>query len=180
MNSRPSSCLTNFILSGRSVLLEHTHSKQYPNFFLAAHSGVIYIHSTCKCPDLPGKFNTCFSEILTMLLPLIGISEGAGGRLTDYRIHDFGEFMMGSRLTPESDQSGLKKSLEYMDRYLRYWPLTQSESLLAHQSINQYTNPLQTYLSKPILTPDLNTNCVRLMTNLLQVTYLSSDSSNML
>ncbi|CAD5122089.1 DgyrCDS10539 [Dimorphilus gyrociliatus] len=151
VNSRPSSCLTNFILSGRSVLLEHTHSKQYPNFFLAAHSGVIYIHSTCKCPDIPG------------------ISEGAGGRLTDYRIHDFGEFMMGSRLVPESEQTGLKKSLEYMDRCLRYWPLTQSESLLAHQSINQYINPLQALLSKANLTPDVNANCFRLITQLFQL-----------
>jgi hypothetical protein len=73
VTSRPSSCLINFLLNGRSVLLEMPKKSggKITSHLLSAHGGEIFIHSmniSRSCLEDPPS-----------------ISEGIGGRVTDYR-----------------------------------------------------------------------------------------------
>ncbi|KAI4803287.1 hypothetical protein KUCAC02_006838 [Chaenocephalus aceratus] len=93
VNSRPSSCLTNFP------------------------STVARNRSTLEDPP--------------------SISEGCGGRVTDYRITDFGEFMRENRLTPVSetshDPSGklpAERAKSQLERHTRYWPMIISQTTI--------------------------------------------------
>ncbi len=88
VNSRPSSCLTNFLLNGRSVLLEQPRKSgsKVISHMLSSHGGEIFLH--------------VLSSSRSILEDPPSISEGCGGRVTDYRITDFGEFMRENRLTP--------------------------------------------------------------------------------
>jgi Cell cycle and development regulator len=74
VNSRPSSCLINFLLSGRSVMLEMPRRTggKVMSHLLAAHGGEIFIHT--------------LSTTRSVLEDPPSISEGCGGRVTDYRI----------------------------------------------------------------------------------------------
>ncbi|RZF33651.1 hypothetical protein LSTR_LSTR007029 [Laodelphax striatellus] len=74
VNSRPSSCLINFLLNGRSVMLEMIRrgGGKMISHLLAAHGGEIFIHSLAT-----GR---------SILEDPPSISEGCGGRVTDYRI----------------------------------------------------------------------------------------------
>ena len=73
-NSRPSLCLTNFLLGGRSVMLEQPRKSgaKILSHMLTSHGGQIYIHQ--------------LSTGRTILDDPPSISEGAGGRVIDYRI----------------------------------------------------------------------------------------------
>jgi len=73
-NSRPSLCLTNFLLSGRSVMLEQPRRSgvKVLSHMLTSHGGQIYIHQ--------------LSTSRSILDDPPSISEGVGGRVTDYRI----------------------------------------------------------------------------------------------
>lgn len=73
VTSRPSSCLINFLLSGRSVLLEMPRKSggKITSHLLSAHGGEIFIHS----------LNTS----RTVLEDAPSISEGLGGKIVNYR-----------------------------------------------------------------------------------------------
>jgi hypothetical protein len=73
VTSRPSSCLINFLLSGRSVLLEMPRKTggKITSHLLSAHGGEIFIHS----------LNTSRS----VLEDSPSISEGTGGKVVNYR-----------------------------------------------------------------------------------------------
>ncbi len=88
VNSRPSLCLTNFLLNGRQVMLEQPRKlgTKVTSHMLASHGGEIFLHS--------------LSTVRSQLEDPPSISEGCGGRVTDYRITDFGEFMRENRLAP--------------------------------------------------------------------------------
>lgn len=72
--SRPSSCLINFLLNGRSVMLEMPRKSggKVLSHMLAAHGGEIFIHT--------------LGTSRSVLEDPPSISEGPGGRVTDYRI----------------------------------------------------------------------------------------------
>lgn len=74
VNSRPSSCLINFLLNGRSVMLEMARKSggKAISHLLASHGGEIFIHT--------------LSTARSVLEDPPSISEGCGGRVTDYRI----------------------------------------------------------------------------------------------
>ena len=74
VNSRPSSCLINFLLNGRSVMLEMARKSggKAISHLLASHGGEIFIHT--------------LSTSRSVLEDPPSISEGCGGRVTDYRI----------------------------------------------------------------------------------------------
>ncbi|XP_024304823.1 integrator complex subunit 13 isoform X9 [Homo sapiens] len=74
VNSRPSSCLTNFLLNGRSVLLEQPRKSgsKVISHMLSSHGGEIFLH--------------VLSSSRSILEDPPSISEGCGGRVTDYRI----------------------------------------------------------------------------------------------
>lgn len=97
VNSRPSLCLTNFLLNGRCVMLEQPRKSgtKVLSHMLSSHGGQIYIHSLSS------------ATTRSVLDDPPSISEGVGGRVTDYRIQDFGELVKEHMLAPiQSDESG--------------------------------------------------------------------------
>lgn len=64
------------------------------------------------------------------------ISEGCGGRVTDYRITDFGLLIKQNTLLPikakaaSDHQKPLEKVKERLNRQTKYWPLTISSTLI--------------------------------------------------
>lgn len=144
VTSRPSNCLINFLLNGRSVLLEMPRKTggKLTSHLLSAHGGEIFIHTlriTRSClEDLPS------------------ISEGGGGRVTNYRIPDFGKFMQAHKLVPlkpiadRKPDENLQKMRAKLRRHSRYWPLTSGTTLV--YNMRQYIDPLLNLVSKDDLT----------------------------
>ncbi|XP_065058146.1 integrator complex subunit 13-like [Rhopilema esculentum] len=99
VNSRPAACLISFLQQGRTVLLEQPKRSgaKVISHMLVSHGGDVYIHvlATGRNPveDPPS------------------ISEGCGGRVTDYRIEDFGKFMKENRLAPYPNAGGTGEEL---------------------------------------------------------------------
>uniref|UniRef100_A0A0K8SVE8 Protein asunder n=1 Tax=Lygus hesperus TaxID=30085 RepID=A0A0K8SVE8_LYGHE len=141
VNSRPSSCLINFLIGGRSVMLEviRRGGLKSLSHLLASHSGQIYMHSLAigRSPheDPPS------------------ISEGTGGRVTDYRITDFGNFMMQNRLFPIKGSrvqgSTLKRTKTRLDRHTKFWPMTISSTVIFNYK--QYLEPILNIMLLPEL-----------------------------
>ncbi|KAK8735783.1 hypothetical protein OTU49_005315 [Cherax quadricarinatus] len=146
VNSRPSSCLTNFLLNGRWVMLEmpRKSGSKVISHMLACHGGDIYIHTMYTSRSI--------------LEDPPSISEGCGGRVTDYRIPDFGELIKANRLAPypdsalESDDNTtpLEKSREQLSRHTKYWPITLSTTSLF--TLGSQIEPLTTLMLKETLT----------------------------
>ncbi|XP_053200051.1 integrator complex subunit 13 [Scomber japonicus] len=161
VNSRPSSCLTNFLLNGRSVLLEQPRKSgsKVISHMLSSHGGEIFLHvlnsnrSTLEDPP--------------------SISEGCGGRVTDYRITDFGEFMRENRLTPVSesshDPSGklpFERAKAQLERHTRYWPMIISQTTIFNM---QAVVPLANLIVKETLTEEDVLTCQKTVYNLVDM-----------
>lgn len=125
VNSRPSACLTSFILGGRTVMLElpkkgtTSSANRVISHLLTGHGGHIYLHSVSL-----GK---------SALEDVPSISEGPGGRVTDYRITQFGELMKECSLgpgKPGESAEGVEVAKHHLERLTSYWPMTMSESFL--------------------------------------------------
>ncbi|KAK3101422.1 hypothetical protein FSP39_003458 [Pinctada imbricata] len=146
VNSRPSSCLTNFLLSGRAVMLEQPRKSgnKVISHMLASHGGEIFIHS----------INTARS----LLEDPPSISEGCGGRVTDYRINDFGEFMKESRLAPAlssmitENSQPIKRAQVHLERMSRYWPMVIGETIIFNMA--SHVDPLPNMIIKDKLDDD--------------------------
>ncbi|XP_062239058.1 integrator complex subunit 13 [Platichthys flesus] len=161
VNSRPSSCLTNFLLNGRSVLLEQPRKSgsKVISHMLSSHGGEIFLHvlnsnrSTLEDPP--------------------SISEGCGGRVTDYRITDFGEFMRENRLTPVSEASHNpsgklpnERAKAQLERYTRYWPMIISQTTIFNM---QAVVPLANLIVKETLTEEDVLTCQKTVYNLVDM-----------
>lgn len=87
---------------------------------LASHGGEIFIHTLCTARSV--------------LEDPPSISEGCGGRVTDYRITDFGQLIQQNRLYPVKHGCGVEGSMDKMkarlNRHTKYWPLTISSTLI--------------------------------------------------
>jgi hypothetical protein len=124
VNSRPSLCLINFLLNGRSVMLEMPRKAggKITSHLLASHGGEIFIHTLCTARSV--------------LEDPPSISEGCGGRVTDYRITDFGLLIKQNTLVPtksvyvdEANRPNQKMKTR-LNRHTKYWPLTISSTLI--------------------------------------------------
>ncbi|KAJ0056904.1 hypothetical protein NL108_000696, partial [Boleophthalmus pectinirostris] len=161
VNSRPSSCLTNFLLNGRSVLLEQPRKSgsKVISHMLSSHGGEIFLHvlnsnrSTLEDPP--------------------SISEGCGGRVTDYRITDFGEFMRENRLTPVSESSHdpsrklpVERAKAQLERHTRYWPMIISQTTIFNM---QAVVPLANLIVKETLTEEDVLTCQKTVYNLVDM-----------
>lgn len=120
VNSRPSACLTNFLLNGRAVMLEifKSKSQRMTTHILASHGGELYIHS------LP-----------TMQQKNIGdppsISDNLGGKVGDYRMNDFVNFMKQHTLCKvHLTDDPLNRTFNILKRQTLYWPLTLGHTIL--------------------------------------------------
>lgn len=121
VNSRPSACLTNFLLNGRAVMLEIFKSKsnRMTTHILASHNGELYIHSLAS---LQPKLNVGDPP---------SISDHLGGKVGDYRLNDFVNFMKQHTLvrTHMIDEP-LSRSCSLIKRQTLYWPLTLGHTIL--------------------------------------------------
>ena len=159
VTSRPSSCLINFLLNGRSVLLEMPRKSggKITSHLLSAHGGEIFIHS----------LNVSRSS----LEDLPSISEGSGGRIVDYRITDFGNVIKFSKLVPlkllpdRYPDDNLTNARTRFYRRTRYWPLTLSNTILFN--IKQFVDPLLTYTQKEQVTDEELILCKQAIFNLV-------------
>lgn len=161
VTSRPSSCLINFLLNGRSVLLEMPKKTggKLISHLLSAHGGEIFIHS----------LNTSRS----VLEDPPSISEGFGGRITDYRINEFGTLMQKFRLVPlkshterEHDEN-LQKVRTKLSENTRYWPLTLSSTILYNARV--YVDPILLMIQKEELTDDDVLQCQKCIFNVVSL-----------
>ncbi|XP_060114106.1 integrator complex subunit 13 isoform X1 [Heteronotia binoei] len=163
VNSRPSSCLTNFLLNGRSVLLEQPRKSgsKVISHMLSSHGGEIFLH--------------VLSSSRSTLEDPPSISEGCGGRVTDYRITDFGEFMRENRLTPflepryKNDGSleiPLERAKDQLEKHTRYWPMIISQTTIFNM---QAVVPLASVIVKGALTDEDVLNCQKTIYNLVDM-----------
>uniref|UniRef100_A0A8C2N6Z3 Integrator complex subunit 13 n=1 Tax=Capra hircus TaxID=9925 RepID=A0A8C2N6Z3_CAPHI len=163
VNSRPSSCLTNFLLNGRSVLLEQPRKSgsKVISHMLSSHGGEIFLH--------------VLSSSRSILEDPPSISEGCGGRVTDYRITDFGEFMRENRLTPFLDprykidgslEIPLERAKDQLEKHTRYWPMIISQTTIFNM---QAVVPLASVIVKESLTEEDVLNCQKTIYNLVDM-----------
>ena len=119
VNSRPSACLVNFLLHGRHVMLEIFKSKsnRMTTHVLASHGGELYVHSLAT------------NQKLNIDSP--SISDSLGGKVGDYRVNDFVEFMRQHTLTicPTVDDP-LSRTYNLIKRQTLYWPTVFGHTIL--------------------------------------------------
>lgn len=143
VNSRPSLCLINFLLNGRSVMLEMIKKSggKITSHLLASHGGEIFIHTLSTA-----RYNSIIiqgdlkAEILYLCRSILedppAISDGCGGRITDYRIPDFGSLIHQNKLMPLKNASAsnaentIARMKARLNRLTKYWPLTISSTLI--------------------------------------------------
>ncbi|XP_032673863.1 integrator complex subunit 13-like isoform X1 [Odontomachus brunneus] len=158
VNSRPSSCLINFLLNDRLVMLEMTKKtgEKTISHLLAAHGGEIFIHT--------------LSTAKSVLEDPPFIKEGCGGRVTNYRITDFGNFMRSNMLVPLSTENmngPVEKMRSRLERYTKYWPITISSTIMLNIK-QQCIDPLLEFMVKEKLTAEEVLQCKQVLFSLLQ------------
>lgn len=157
VNSRPSLCLINFLLNGRSVMLEMARKTggKITSHLLAAHGGEIFVHT--------------LSTARSVLEDPPSISEGCGGRVTDYRIPDFGLFIKQNRLFPlkpgNYKEIPTLKMKQRLARHTKYWPLTISSTLIFN--LKAYIDPLPALITEEKITDEEVNRCKQVIYNLI-------------
>lgn len=142
--SRPSACLVNFLLNGRSVTLEvpRKGGGRSASHVLAAQGGELWIGALggrSQYEDPPA------------------LSEGAGGRVTDYRIKEFGALMQQNKLYPLRGLGSNAKARARLQRHTTYWPLTISSTLIFN--LGSVVEPLTRLVVQESLTDDELDQC---------------------
>ncbi|XP_014212606.1 integrator complex subunit 13 [Copidosoma floridanum] len=161
VNSRPSSCLINFLLNGRSVMLEMARKSgnKAISHLLASHGGEIFIHT--------------LSTTRSVLEDPPSVSEGCGGRVTDYRITDFGAFMRSNLLVPvkrspgDTSEGPAEKMRLRLERHTKYWPIVISNTIM--YNLRSIIDPLPDLILKESLTKDEVMQCKQIIFSVLQL-----------
>ncbi|CAH2106463.1 unnamed protein product [Euphydryas editha] len=150
--SRPSACLVNFLLNGRSVTLEMPRKGggRSASHVLAAQGGELWIGA------LGGR--TPYDDPPAL-------SEGAGGRVTDYRIKEFGALMQQNKLHPLRGAGANARSRARLQRLTTYWPLTISSTLIFN--LGSVMEPLTRLVVQESLTEDEVDTCRGVLLSLL-------------
>ncbi|KAL4709913.1 hypothetical protein ACJJTC_003876 [Scirpophaga incertulas] len=151
--SRPSACLVNFLLNGRSVTLEVPSRKgggRSASHVLAAQGGELWIGA------LGGR--TPYDDPPAL-------SEGAGGRVTDYRIKEFGALMQLNRLGPLRGSAANGRARTRLQRHTTYWPLTISSTLIFN--LGSVMDPLTRLVVQESLTEEEVDACRSVLLSLL-------------
>ncbi|XP_045448678.1 integrator complex subunit 13 [Melitaea cinxia] len=150
--SRPSACLVNFLLNGRSVTLEvpRKGGGRSASHVLAAQGGELWIGA------LGGR--TPYDDPPAL-------SEGAGGRVTDYRIKEFGALMQQNKLHPLRGAGANARSRARLQRHTTYWPLTISSTLIFN--LGSVMEPLTRLVVQESLTEDEVDSCRGVLLSLL-------------
>merc|ERR1712142_1292946 len=158
VNSRQSSCLTNFLLNGRSVMLEmqKRSSNKSMSHMLTSHGGEIFIHT--------------LSSTRSTLEDPPSISEGPGGRVTDYRIPDFAHLMRTHRMAPWPGPSAgetikpISRAKEMLDRATMVFPFTLSNTTIFQMPV---VAPMISLLQGDSLTDEGVAECQKIIYQLI-------------
>jgi len=158
VNSRQSSCLTNFLLSGRSVMLEmqKRSSNKTMSHMLTSHGGEIFIHT--------------LSSSRSTLEDPPSISEGPGGRVTDYRIPDLAHLMRTHRLAPWPGPAQgetikpTERAKQLLDRATKVFPSTLSSTTIFQMPV---VAPMLSLLQGDSLTDEGVAECQKIIYNLM-------------
>jgi len=158
VNSRQSSCLTNFLLSGRSVMLEmqKRSSNKTMSHMLTSHGGEIFIHT--------------LSSSRSTLEDPPSISEGPGGRVTDYRIPDLAQLMRTHRLAPWPGHSmgetiiPTTRAKHMLDRATKVFPITISSTTIFNMPV---VAPMISLLQGDTLTEEGVAECQKIIYSLI-------------
>ncbi|XP_072932078.1 integrator complex subunit 13 isoform X1 [Epargyreus clarus] len=150
--SRPSACLVNFLLNGRSVTLEvpRKGGGRTASHVLTAQGGELWIGF------LGGR--TPYDDPPAL-------SEGAGGRVTDYRIKEFGALMHQNKLHPMRGTGANGRARSRLQRHTTYWPLTMSSTLIFN--LGSALEPLTRLVLQETLTDDEVDTCRGVLLSLL-------------
>jgi len=150
INSRPSTCLITFLLNGRSVLLDMIKQRgdKSISHVLKSHNGEIYMHTVSS-----GK--RVFED-------LPAICKGPGGKVTQYRINDFCNFMKLNLLQPTKREQTENKNCiddakEKLKKQTAYWPLTTLSTIIFN--LKPYTEPLLSLMVKDTINDQEVMNC---------------------
>lgn len=163
VNSRPSSCLTNFLLNGRSVMLEmpRKSGSKLLSHMLTSHSGEIFIHT--------------LNISRSVLEDPPSVTEAPGGRVTDYRFTDLGELMKSNRLAPWYGASStisphpedpLEKAYSRLTRYTLKCPLTISSTTIFNMAA---VEPLQKIMVQEELSEENLAKCRNVIYSLIKM-----------
>jgi len=159
VNSRHSSCLTNFLLNDRSVMLEMPMSKRSGakvlSHMLTSHAGEIFIHT--------------LNISRTIVEDPPNIADAPGGRVTDYRITDLNDILSGNRLAPfygecktsaKTPSDPIEQAQEKLTRHTLSCPLTISTTTIFNMAV---VEPLQKLIIQPELTEEHLAECRRVI-----------------
>jgi len=115
---------------------------------LKSYNGEIYIHTV--------------SSGRTVLEDPPAISEGPGGKVTQYRVSDFGTFMKSNLLQPSKrkhtdDKNCIDEAKERLKKQTAYWPLITSSTIIFN--LKQYTEPMLSLMVKDSMNDQEVLNC---------------------
>ena len=133
---------------------------------LTSHGGEIFIHT--------------LNIARSVLEDPPSISEGPGGRVTDYRIPDLGMLMKENRLAPyygqvkENEKQPLDKMRDRLVRYTKFCPMIISSTTIFNM---EALEPLQKILVQEELTEENLAECRKIIYALLSMVWFIIDTS---
>lgn len=160
VNSRPASCLTQFLLSGRCVVLEvnnrnnsqQQQQQRISSHVLCAHAGELFMH----CLNCCGRSNLDDRPSI----------ENVPAKLNNYRINEFIEFIKMNSLAANSIDSKsincipnlFQKNLDKIEKATRKWPITYNDSLISNLF---QTKKLMINIAEETLSDAQFTECIK-------------------
>ncbi|XP_065837773.1 integrator complex subunit 13-like isoform X3 [Oscarella lobularis] len=150
--SRHATCLIQFLLHGRAVLLESKHSHKSVQYALVCHGGTVHLHCYIS------------ASVRSHLEDPPSISEGFGGRVTDYRIKDFGDLMKSSLLVslPASkSKRPMTAALQRLEKVTRFWPLVLGETVMFN--LTYELEPLLSLIQQDSLSSEGVSECIKVI-----------------
>jgi hypothetical protein len=119
---------------------------------LTSHAGEIFIHN--------------LATTRSVLEDPPSISEGPGGRVTDYRITDLGEVMKANRLAPWFSDKALVQAQNRVARFARFCPMTISSTTIFNMAVLE---PLQRIMMQEELSEEDLAECRKVIYTLLSM-----------
>jgi hypothetical protein len=136
VNSRPTACLSTFLLSGRCVVLEARNSG------ISNSSNVSRVSSHVLCNQGNEIFIHCLNTVgKTKIQDRPSIVEKNEDRLADYRVNEFSEVVKSYDFSPftfkykTQKESNLKTVMDKIEILSRMWPILYSQSIIANMAM---------------------------------------------
>jgi hypothetical protein len=177
VTSRPTICLVNFVLSGKPVLLEQPRkgTQKLITHVLMNHAGAVPPPPTtvaCTSTVPSGSiYLHCIPSTRNHVEDPPSISEGWGGRITDYRISDFSELTASNMLSPIPEDRTkaphcfpLQIVMSKLERESRHWPLVYADTLI--YTLSQDLHPLPVVVRRDAMSEQDFEDCKKVIKSL--------------